>query len=215
MAVETDVRLRPCRFIELPRPGGVRASPRIPRNELTGAPESRLPDPRHRRTDRVLPSVRRRHRQPNPRRPRRGSTVRRHHARRTDAAVRTCGADDQRGAAIARPRAHVQHGRVREPGRDTAPVSWAGSFQRAMLERFFGLVDPSCAHPRARFTSRPRMPSPTTAAGSMTSAARTSATAGSAGAGTSPSGSPTSARSSGATSTPTSRRAPASSSCTR
>ena len=32
----------------------------------------------------------------------------------------------------------------------TAPVSWPGSFQRAMLERFFGLVDPELRPPESQ-----------------------------------------------------------------
>ena len=57
---------------------------------------------------------------------------------RPDAAVRDRRADDQRGAAVAAGHVHTfnmdeyanEHG-------DTAPLSWPGSFQRAMSDRFF------------------------------------------------------------------------------
>ena len=97
----------------------------------------------------------------------------------------------------------------------TAPVSWAGSFQRAMLERFFGLIDAELRPPEEQIHSRRRRRSATTARASKSSAARTRATAASAGAATSPSGSRIWARSSTAISTPTRRPARASSSSTR
>ena len=50
----------------------------------------------------------------------------------------------------------------------TAPVSWPGSFQRAMRERFFALVDPELRPPESRSTSRRRTRSATTASGSRT-----------------------------------------------
>ena len=46
----------------------------------------------------------------------------------------------------------------------TAPLSWPGSFQRAMLERLLrARSTPSCARPTTRSTSRRRRRSPTTA----------------------------------------------------
>ena len=98
----------------------------------------------------------------------------------------------------------------------TAPLSWPGSFQRAMFD---GLLQPR--RPRAA-AARGADPLPddatrsaTTARGSRRSAAPTSATAGSAGAATSRSGSRSWAPSSTATSRRTSAPARGSSSCTR
>jgi glucosamine-6-phosphate deaminase len=97
----------------------------------------------------------------------------------------------------------------------TAPLSWPGSFQRAMWERFFDLVDAELRPPAEQIHFPPRRRSETTRSGSKTWAAPTSATAASAGVATSRSGNRTSASSSTATSRPTSGPAPGSSSCTR
>ena len=70
---------------------------------------------------------------------------------------------DQRGAALSRACAHVQHGRVRRRGRRHRSGSWPGSFQRAMLDRFFALIDPEPTPAREPDPfSRPRTCSPTT-----------------------------------------------------
>ena len=45
----------------------------------------------------------------------------------------------------------------------TAPASWAGSFQTAMMESFFGLIDPELRPPRRRSISQPPRTSTTTA----------------------------------------------------
>ena len=75
----------------------------------------------------------------------------------------------------------------------TAPVSWPGSFQRAMQERFFALVDPELRPPdESDPLPDDRGDRRLQRASSRTSAAPTSATAASAGAGTSRSGSRTS-----------------------
>ena len=71
---------------------------------------------------------------------------------------------DQRGAALARARPHVQHGRVRERGRRhraalVAGIVPAGDASSASSRS----STPSCARPRSRSTSRRRTRSPTTA----------------------------------------------------
>ena len=97
----------------------------------------------------------------------------------------------------------------------TAPVSWPGLFQRAMLDRFFGLVDPELRPPESQIHFPTSETIADYSAGSRISEGQTSATGASAGAGTSPSGSPTSGRSSTATSRRTSGPGRGSSSSTR
>ena len=110
MAIETEFAYDLARFISFRDLAACERVRRIPRNELTAHPN---PDFRIRVVDEptefyrafaddIVSRIRTARDD--------GSTVRRHHARRTDAPVRPCGADDQRGAAIASPRAHVQHG---------------------------------------------------------------------------------------------------------
>ena len=97
----------------------------------------------------------------------------------------------------------------------TAPLSWPGSFQRAMFAGFFNLVDPELRPPEGHIHFPTPKRSPTTARGSRRSAVPTSATAGSAGAGTSRSGSRSWVPSSTATWTRTRAPVRGSSSCTR
>ena len=106
------------------RASGSRA---ITRAELRAASKPELPDP-HRRCGRgLLPGVRRGHRRLASAQARdEAPTVRRHLPGRADAAVRDRRPDDQRGAALARPRPHLQHGRVRERGRRHGPALLAG-----------------------------------------------------------------------------------------
>ena len=114
-------------------------------------PESGVPDHGRRRPSRVLPGVRRRPRRPHQARPRRGTHVRRDPPGRADAAVRARGPSDQRGAALARARPHLQHGRVRERGRRHRACVVAGLVPardaRAVLR---ARSTPSCGRPTSQ-----------------------------------------------------------------
>jgi glucosamine-6-phosphate deaminase len=88
-------------------------------------------------------------------------------------------------SASARPRAHVQHGRVRRRGGRDRAALLARLLSARDVERFFDLVDPALRPAEEQIHFRRRRRSATTRRGSRTWAAPTSATAASAGAVTS------------------------------
>jgi glucosamine-6-phosphate deaminase len=96
----------------------------------------------------------------------------------------------------------------------TAPSTWRGSFQRAMWERFFGLIDAELRPPEEQihFPTTEALPDYSARIEDLGGA---DVCYGGIGWCTLPSGSPTSARSSMVTSRPTSRRGRGLSSCTR
>ena len=114
----------------------------ITRDRPRAARESGLPDRASSTSRGLLPGVRRRHRRPDPRR--RATRAARSSASSRSGRCRSTRSPPGRSTRSASSLAHVHTFNMDEYANEdgvTAPLSWPGSFQRAMWERFFDLVD--------------------------------------------------------------------------
>ena len=133
---------------QLPRPRGLRARAADHARRADAPPESGVPDPRS-STTRPRSTAR------SPTTSSAGSGARATRGGRSSRSSRSgrCRSTSSPRATINEERlslAHVHTFNMDEYANEdgvTAPVSWPGSFQRAMLERFFALVDPELRPP--------------------------------------------------------------------